>query len=215
MNNEVVMRLLADAGAIITDSHIVYTSGRHGKAYVNKDALYVHTGATSQLCAMIADHYNADRVDIVIGPTIGGVVLSQWVAHHLSAKRSAGEVMSVYAEKEGEGEDKKLVIKRGYDQLVSGKNVLVVEDVLTTGGSARKVVEAVRALDGKVIGLSVLCNRGGVKPSDVGDVPLLALTTVTMDSWPEEECTLCKEGVPVNTSLGKGKAFLEKRQAAV
>jgi orotate phosphoribosyltransferase len=215
MNSEAVMRLLADAGALITDSHIVYTSGRHGAAYVNKDALYVHTKATSELCALMADHYDAQEVDVVIGPTIGGVVLSQWVAYHLNAKRSSGETLSLYAEKEGEGEDKKLVIKRGYDLLIPGKKIVVVEDVVTTGGSARKVIESVRALNGNVVALSVLCNRGGIKPADIGDVPIHALTTVSLDSWAEEECRLCQQGVPINTSVGKGKAFLDKRGAHV
>lgn len=215
MNSEGVMRLLADAGALISDSHIVYTSGRHGAAYVNKDALYVHTKATSELCALMAAEYDPHEIDVVIGPTIGGVVLSQWVAHHLNLKRKSGETLSLYAEKEGEGEDKKLVIKRGYDLLIPNKKIVVVEDVITTGGSARKVIESVRALKGNVVALSVLCNRGGIKPSDIGDVPIHALTTVSLDSWAEEECALCKSGVPINTNVGKGKAFLEKRGAHV
>jgi orotate phosphoribosyltransferase len=215
MSNDLVMKLLSDAGAIITNSHIVYTSGRHGNAYVNKDALYVHTKATSELCKAMADNYDADEIDVVIGPTIGGVVLSQWVAHHLNAKRSSGETLAVYAEKDGEGEDKKLIIKRGYDLLVPDKNVLVVEDVVTTGGSARKVVESARALGAKIVGVSVLCNRGGITSKDIGDVPLHALTNVTLESWAEEECPMCKDKTPINTNVGKGKAFLEKHGAKV
>lgn len=215
MNSEAVMRLLADAGALISGSHIVYTSGRHGSSYVNKDALYVHTKATAELCGVMASQFDAQEIDIVIGPTVGGVVLSQWVAHHLNAKRKSGETLSLYAEKEGEGEDKKLVIKRGYDLLVPGKKVVVVEDVVTTGGSARKVIEAVRELKGNVVALCVLCNRGGIKPSDVGDVPIHALTTVSLESFAEDECKMCKENMPINTSVGKGKAFLEKRGALI
>ncbi len=213
MDNQAIMQVFTELGAITLNSHFVFTSGRHSNAYINKDALYVHTQAISKLCKLMADEYDADKVDVVIGPTIGGVVLSQWVTHHLNARRSSGETLSLYAEKEGEGEDKKFVIKRGYNLHIPGKNVVVVEDLLTTGGSARKVIECVRSLKGNVLGLSVLCNRGQVSPQDVGNVPIKTLINFTLNSWTEEECQLCKDNVPINTNLGKGKAFLERRAA--
>jgi len=215
MNNEATMQILTKVGAVITNSHIVYTSERHGNTYINKDALYLHTQDTSQLCKVMAAQYNADQIDVVIGPIIGGVVLSQWVTHHLNNERSSGETLSIYAEKEGEGEDKKLVIKRGYDAYIPGKNVVIVEDILTTGGSARKVIEIVKALGGNVIALSAICNRGGIKPADVCNVPIHALTSISLDSWSEQDCPLCKEKVPINTSIGKGKIFLQKHGAGV
>jgi orotate phosphoribosyltransferase len=211
MNDELVMQKLVDLGAVITDSHIVYTSGRHGATYINKDALYKHTQRTAELCQSMSSDFDAQEIDVVIGPTIGGVVLSQWVAHHLNARRSSGETLSLYAESEGEGPDKKFIIKRGYDAFIPGKNVVVVEDVLTTGGSARKVIELVHALGGNVIGLSVLCNKG-VKPAAVANTPIHALINVVVGSWAEDECQLCAEGIPINTSVGKGKVFLEKQR---
>ncbi len=215
MDSKTIMQTLNDVGAIITDSHIVYTSGRHGTSYVNKDVLYLHTKITSDLCKAMSERYDANQIDLVAGPTIGGVVLSQWVTHHLNAKRTKGEILALYAEEEGEGEAKRRIFKRGYDLCIPGKTVVVVEDLLTTGGSARQVVEAVRTLGGNVVGLSVLCNRGNVKAANVGDVEIHALTKVDMDSWPEKECPLCRDRIPVNTSVGKGKAFLEKRSTAV
>lgn len=206
MSKDDVMALLADAGALVTNSHIVYTSGRHGSAYINKDALYVHTEATSKVCEMMARSYDADAVDVVAGPTIGGVVLSQWVAYHLTKQRKSGETLAVYAEEEGA--EKNRLFKRGYDNHIRGKNVVIVEDVVTTGGSVAKVVEAVKALGGNILGASILCNRGGVGPEAMGGVKLNALTNVTLDSYAEEECPLCKDGVPINTAVGKGKAYL-------
>ena len=158
-----IMQLFAQAGAIISDSHFVYSSGRHSSVYVNKDALYLHTGIVAQLCALMAQAYNAQEIDVVVGPVLGGIVLSQWVAHALNERRSTGETLAVYAEKEGDGPEKTFVFHRGYDRYLAGKNILVVEDVLTTGGSARQVIEAVRGQGGNVIGLSALCNRGGVQ----------------------------------------------------
>ena len=209
MHQQEVMQVLAKLGAVITGSHIVYTSGKHGSAYVNKDTVYPHTVDTSRLCRAIAVQFVNDRVETVIGPAIGGVILSQWTAHHLT-KMYEREVYGIYAEKSEDGDS--FVIKRGQDKLIPGKNILVVEDVLTTGGSAKKVVEAVRAMGGNVIGLGVLCNRGGITPEDVAEVPkLMALAEVTLDAWDEATCPLCAQGVPINTDVGKGREFLARK----
>ena len=211
MNEQEVLQVLGKVGAVIADSHIVYTSGKHGTAYVNKDAVYPHTAETSHLCHAIAERFANDNVQVVIAPAIGGVILSQWTAHHLT-EMNGHEVLGVYAEK-SEGGDA-FVIKRGYDKLIAGKNVLVVEDVLTTGGSAKKVVEATREIGGNVIGLGVLCNRGGITPQDVADVPkLTALVNVKLDAWDEATCPLCEQNVPINTDVGKGREFLARKQA--
>lgn len=208
MKEQDVLQLLGNVGAVIKDSHIVYTSGKHGTAYVNKDAVYPHTKETSDLCRAIAEQFAGDGVDVVVAPAIGGVILSQWTAHHLSEITGA-EVLGVYAEKT---ENDAFVIKRGYDKIVAGKNVLVVEDVLTTGGSVKKVIETVRALGGNVIGLGVLCNRGGITPSDVSNPPsLFALVNVKLDSWDEADCPLCAQNVPINTDVGKGREYLAKK----
>lgn len=207
-----VMKILSKVGAVITGSHIVYTSGKHGSAYVNKDALYPHTKETSDLCRIIAEQFADDGVETVIAPAIGGVILSQWTAHHLS-KITGREVFSVYAEKSDGGI---FVIKRGYGKFVSGKKVLVVEDVLTTGGSVKKVIEAVRAIGGNVLGLGVLCNRGGVALKDVADAPeLFAILNIKLDAWDEENCPLCAQGVPVNTDVGKGGEYLLKKKIII
>jgi orotate phosphoribosyltransferase len=214
MNDPKIMQMFADVGAIVTDSHFVYSSGRHSSVYINKDALYLHTKVISTLCQMMAQPYNADEVDVVVGPVLGGIVLSQWVAYYLNANRLSGETLAVYAEKEEDGTGKKFLFRRGYDKCIPGKNVLVVEDVLTTGGSARQVVELVRVHGGNVVGLSALCNRGGVEPRDVGDVPIHALITMDLETFTEAECPFCQQHMPVNTELGKGKAFLARQKTA-
>lgn len=210
MNEQEVLRILNEVGAVITDSHIVYTSDKHGTAYFNKDAIYPHTAETSRLCRAIAEQFADDKVEVVIAPAIGGVVLSQWTAHHLT-EMNGREVFSVYAEK-SEGGDA-FIIKRGYDKLIVGKRVLVVEDVLTTGGSAKKVIEATRAIGGNVIGLGVLCNRGGITREDMADIPKLeVLVNMNFDTWDEATCPLCEQDIPVNTDIGKGREFLARRR---
>ncbi|OGZ29230.1 MAG: phosphoribosyltransferase [Candidatus Nealsonbacteria bacterium RIFOXYC1_FULL_40_7] len=210
MDQQEVLQLLGRVGAVITDSHIVCTSGKHTKTYVNKDAVYPYTDETSKLCRAIAEKFANSGVQVVIAPAIGGVILSQWTANHLT-KLMGNEVLGVYAEKTDNGGA--FIIGRGYDKLVAGKNILVVEDVLTTGGSAKKVVEATRAIGGRVIGLGVLCNRGGITPQDVADVPeLFALANIKLDAWEEAECPLCAQNIPINTDVGKGREYLARKR---
>ncbi len=209
MNEQEILQIFAKVGAVITGSHIVYTSGKHGTAYIDKDAIYPHTTETSRLCRVIAKQFWDNDVDTVIAPAIGGAILSQWVAYHLS-EMTCRMVASTYAEK---SEDKNIfVIRRGYDYFIRKQNILVVEDVLTTGGSAKKVIEAVRALGGNIVGLAVLCNRGGIMPEDVANPPeLFALVNVKFDAWDERECPLCAQNIPINTDVGKSREYLARK----
>lgn len=205
MTQQEIQALFEEVGAIITNSHIVYTSGKHGNAYINKDAVYPHTDKISKLCEEIAQRFSADAPDAVVAPALGGIILSQWTAYYLSQKLGR-TVYAVYAEKtEGGG----FVIKRGYDDLIKGKKVLLVEDVLTTGGSIKKVMEVVRTIGADIVGVAALCNRGGITSADIGIVPKFeTLMSITLDSWEEKDCPLCKQGVPINIKVGKGREFL-------
>lgn len=210
MNEEGVLKIFKKVGAIVTGSHVVYASGRHGSTYVNKDVIYPHTQETSCLCRAIAERFANDNVEVVIAPAIGGVILSQWTAHHLS-RINRHEVFCVYAEKSDSGDV--FVIKRGYDKFVTNRRVLVIEDILTTGGSAKKVIVATRAIGGNVIGLGVLCNRGGITLKDVANIPkLVSLINLKLDTWDETDCPLCKDDLPINIDIGKGREFLERKR---
>lgn len=107
MNDPQIMQIFSSVGAIVTNSHFVYTSGRHSSIYINKDALYAHTKIISSLCQLMAHPYNADQIDVVVGPVLGGIVLSQWVAHHLNNNRTTGETLAIFAEKGDDSLDKK------------------------------------------------------------------------------------------------------------
>lgn len=203
-----ILILLERVGAIINNSHIVYTSGRHGRSYVNKDALYPHTTETSFVCSCIAHEFADAGVEVVAGPTVGGVIMAQWVAHHLSSITGA-PVLAIYAEEES-GSERKRIFRRGYDDIINGKKVLVVEDILTTGGSARKVVDAVYAHGGTPIGLGALCNRGNLNAESFNVPHFMALVEISLESWEASECPLCRDGVPVNTKVGKGATFSRK-----
>ena len=183
------MQIFSSVGAIVTNSHFVYTSGRHSSIYINKDALYAHTKIISSLCQLMAHPYNADQIDVVVRPVLGGIVLSQWVAHYYNNNRST--VNAGYICQKGDDSlDKKFFFGRGYDKFISSRNILVVEDLFTTGGSVRQVVETVRGYGGNVVGVSVLCNRGNVQSSDVGNVPIHALISLSLGDLYEGRMSL-------------------------
>lgn len=209
MNEAEVLDLLQKVGAFRA-GHFVFVSGLHADTYVNKNAMYPFTREMSKLCKSIAEQFVGKHVEAVVGPSTGGIILSQWVAYHLS-ELEGREVYGTYADKDDEDG---FVIKRGYDSVIKGKNTLVVEDLVTTGGSLRKVISAARSVGANVIGAVAICNRGGVTKEAIGDPPeFLSLLTVHLEQWPESECDLCRTGIPVNTDVGHGKDFLARQQS--
>lgn len=209
------LAILEKTGAIVTNDHFVYTSGKHGSVFIRKDKLYPHTALTSKICKMIAQATKDWDVEIVVGPSLGGIILSQWTAYHLS-KLTKKEVLSVFTEKvydDKEAFDRPQMFKRGYDALVKGKRVLVVEDLTTTGMSVKKVVDRVKEAKGKVVGVYVLLNRN---PKEVNkalmNAPFHSLSVFKAEAWEEEKCPLCKKQIPISTVVGHGKEFLAKHK---
>lgn len=200
MNQEEVRELFERMGAIVP-GHFVYASHKHGRFYINKDAIFINPKKVSLLCREIAEMFALNGIKIVIAPASGGIALSQWTAYHLS-EMSKQEVFSVYAEKSDEG---KFVIKRGYDKKIDGQKVLLIEDVINTGETIRKVAEAVQNARGEIVGIAALCNRGAEKK--IGDIPIQALLNLDLESWPPGEgfCPLCTAKIPINLGLGHGK----------
>ncbi len=206
MNEDQVLEVLQKVGAFRA-GHFVFTSGRHSDTYVNKDALYPFTHDTSILCKEMAERYKDSGVEAVIGPAVAAAILAQWTASHLT-DFTGREVYATYADKDGNGG---FIIKRGYDKLIAGKKTIVVEDLTTTGGSIKKVVDAALAIGADVIGVAVLCNRGGVTAEMVGAPLLESLVKIELDSWEEADCDLCESKIPVNTDVGHGREFVAKQ----
>lgn len=194
-----VIEILTEVGAILPNDHFVGTSGRHLEAYVNKDALFPHTKYSSEIGEHFAKaHADAD-IDVVAAPALGGIILSQWTAHHLSTL-TGKEILGVYAEKK----DGDLVFTRGYDKLIKGKNVLVIEDLTTTGGSLKKVIQSVQDVGGTVVAASVMVNKDESITSETFGVPFTALAQYSVKSYEASECPMCKNNIPINTSVGHG-----------
>lgn len=208
MQSTNIVTILKQVGAVITDSHFVYTSGKHGSVYINKDTLYPHTRLASRVGNMIAQKFKNQAVDVVAGPALGGIILSQWTAFHLSRLKHKN-VLGVYTEKDDRGHQ---IFRRGYDQLIKDKKVLVVEDLTTTGGSVAQVVASIKVAGGQVVSVCVMVNRDPKHvTSQVIGAPLTALGVIPAAAFDAVNCPLCKSHVPINTALGHGREYLAQK----
>lgn len=203
------LKILKKTGAILTDGHFVGVSGRHMPVYINKDAFLPHTAEVSKIGKLFADKFKNRKIEIVIGPAVGGIPLSQWTAYHLS-KINHKEVLSVFTEKTlTDGQ----VLRRGYDSLVKGRRILIIEDTVTSGSSIKKVIKAVKDAGGKIISVGIMTNRDPkiVNEKNIG-APISALAVLHVPSYEPNKCPLCKKGIPINTKFGHGKKFLESKK---
>lgn len=208
MNSKQIIAILKKDGGYITNSHIILTSGKHTDAYINKDAIYPHTKDIAKICLEIAKKFKNKNIEAVAAPALGGIILSQWVAYHLSCLTKK-TVLGIYTEKTP---DRNQILTRGYDKLIKGKRTLIVEDVTTTGGSVQKVIASVKANNGKPVAVAVIANRDPINiTSKLFGMPFFALTNVIMQAWDEKDCMLCKKGIPINTTIGSGKVLSLKR----
>lgn len=209
-----VISILTSVGAVLINDHFVYTSGKHGSVYINKDTLYTHPVQTAHVGKMFAQKFKNRKIDVVVAPAIGGTILSQWTAYWLS-RLIRRDVRSCYTEKDkgtlaGASESGQ-IFRRGYDQVVRGKRVLVLEDLTTTGISVKKTVDTVRETGGKVVAVCVMVNRD---PKEVNSrtigAPFSALGILKADAYDEADCPLCARGIPVNVSVGHGKQYMNE-----
>lgn len=205
--NEVI-EILTKVGAIISGSHFVGTSGLHFDTYVNKDFLYPHTKETSHICKIFAEKYKDKNIEVVIGPALGGIILSQWTAYFLS-EISGREVMGIYTEKSSDGGQ---IFTRGYENFVNGKNVLIVEDVVTTGGSLLKTAQTVKNAGGNLIATCAMVNKNKDLNSNTIGLPFDFLANLYVTTYEAQNCPLCKNNVPINTKVGHGKKFIELKK---
>lgn len=201
-----ILDILKETNALITNSHFVYTSGKHGSVYINKDAIYPYTNRASEVGRLFAEKVKTRNIEAVVGPALGGIILSQWTAHHLSLLRNK-TILGLHTEKTL---DKNQVFTRGYDKLIKGKNILIVEDLTTTGGSVRKVVDSVKNAGGKVIMVGVMIDRSanGINKKTIG-APFFTLGSLPMEAYEQKDCPLCKKNISINTTVGHGKKYLE------
>jgi orotate phosphoribosyltransferase len=179
MSQDSVMAVFEETGALLR-GHFLLTSGLHSPNYLQCAKVLQHTGHAETLGRALADRFRGNGVDVVVAPAIGGIVIGHEVARALG-------VRSIFTEREGGA----MRLRRGFE-IAGGERVLVVEDVITTGGSTRETIDAVRASGGEVIGAGSIIDRSG-GAADVG-VPRAALATLSVVTHEPGDCPLCREG---------------------
>ncbi len=179
MEKEQAIQIFTDAGALM-QGHFKLTSGRHSNRYMQCAQVLKNPDDTEKLAKHLAEAFAGEKIDIVVGPAMGGIIVAYEVARQL-------KVPGIFCERQ-EG---KMTLRRGFS-VGKGDRVLVVEDVVTTGGSVVEVMDVVKAAGAEVVGVGVLVDRSGGKV-DFG-VRKEAVLTMEIESWEAEECPMCKEG---------------------
>ena len=181
MNN--VEELFQKSGAILK-GHFLLASGLHSPIYWEKFQVLQSPNYTEQLCRMIATHVQKQNIQVVAGPTTGGIILAFETARQLG-------VRGIFAEREGAAER---AFKRGFS-INPGERVLIVDDILTTGRSIHQVIAAVTKLGGEIIGIGILVDRSeqGVEFG----FPLFSCLRSITPTYTPQDCPLCAKNIPL------------------
>jgi orotate phosphoribosyltransferase len=181
MTDKEILRIFREHGALL-EGHFILSSGLHSDRYIQCALVLQHPRVAEQLCSELAAKLHRMGATVVAAPALGGVIVSHEVARALGLR-------ALFTERQ-EGV---MTLRRGFS-LAAGEPTLVVEDVITTGGSTRETMAAVEQAGGKVVGVGALIDRSGGK-ADLG-VPKAALVTLSVQNYDPANCPLCKSGLP-------------------
>ena len=191
MSEKEVEDLLIETSAIM-EGHFLLTSGLHSPRYVEKFNVLQKPVYTEKLCRAMAEKFKDANIETVVGPVTGGILLAHETGKALGTR-------AIFTERE----NGKMTFRRGFT-LHEGERVLIVEDIVTTGGSIREVIDVVKEHGGIPVAVSMLVDRSGGKAT-FGDVPSTALLHMDVQTYKPEECPLCKAGIPMAKRGRTGK----------
>ncbi len=191
MSESEIKDIFIKTGAIL-HGHFLLTSGLHSDTYIEKFSVLKHPKFTEILCKEMAKRYINDNVELVIGPMTGGILLAHEVGKALNTE-------AIFCERE----NGKMTLKRGFE-IQKNQRVLIVEDIVTTGGSIKEVVEVVKSFGGNIIGIVMLVNRSG-KELIFDGVKSKALLNLNVSTYKADECELCKKNTPLTKRGRTGK----------
>lgn len=183
MTEAEVKELFIKTNAIM-EGHFLLTSGLHSPMYVEKFNVLQHPVYTQQLCEALAEKFADEKIETVVGPVTGGILLAHEVGKALGTR-------AIFTERE----NGKMTFRRGF-KLAAGERVLIVEDIVTTGGSIKEVIEAVKEQGGIPVGIGMLVDRSGGKASFDG-IPYKALLHLDVTTYQPDNCPLCQAGQPM------------------
>ena len=181
MQSDEVIEKFRNAGALL-EGHFVLTSGLHSPVYLQCALVLQHPRDAEEFGRSIAEHFQGENIQTVAAPAIGGIVIGHEVARALGAR-------FIWTERQNGA----MILRRGFS-VSPGERILVVEDVVTTGGSTRETVSALQACGAQVVAAASVIDRSSGN-ADVG-VPRIALATLAVPSVDPAICELCKRGEP-------------------
>ena len=181
LSKDELLMMLKDAGVLL-EGHFILTSGRHSNQYLQMAQALQDAKLTEKLCKNLLEHFKDTEIDLVISPAVGGILVGYEISKQLGVK-------NIFCEREQEI----MTLRRGFE-INPGERVLVVEDVVTTGGSVKEVVKVVEESGGIVAGIGVLADRSNGRITF--NCPFKALLSLDIISYDEQECPLCKQGLP-------------------
>jgi len=187
-----VLKIFRNTGALL-EGHFLLTSGRHSNQYFQCAKVLQYPYYTAEICSIITEHFKKYAINTVIAPAMGGMIVGYEVARQLNKR-------SIFTERE----NKEMTLRRGFT-LSKGEKVLVCEDVITTGGSVKEVIEIVKKFDAVVIGVASIVDRSNGKV-DFG-YPLFSTLKLDVVSYEPSDCTICKEGKLELVKPGSRKVF--------
>ncbi|MCS6884203.1 MAG: orotate phosphoribosyltransferase [Acidobacteriota bacterium] len=179
MNQQEVLELFVKRGALL-EGHFLLSSGLHSSQYLQCALVLQYPNDAEQLASALAEHFRYDAVDVVVAPALGGIIIGHETARKLAAR-------SIFTERE----NGQMKLRRGF-QITPQERVLVVEDVVTTGGSTREVIKVVESAGGQVIAVGCIIDRSGGR-ADLGK-RLVSLAVLQIPAYEPAACELCATG---------------------
>jgi orotate phosphoribosyltransferase len=194
MNSDRVLSIFKETGALL-EGHFLLTSGLHSNQYFQCAKVLQYPGHCESLCGVIAAHFRSHRIDLVIAPALGGIVVGQEVGRQLG-------VRTIFAERK----DGAMQVRRGFE-IAAGERVLVCEDVVTTGGSVQEVINLVLARNAVLAGVACIVDRsGGTVCFDHAPEPLVPVLRLSAVTYTPDNCPLCTQGIPAVKPGSRGNA---------
>jgi orotate phosphoribosyltransferase len=191
LHEEPVLEVFRQAGALL-EGHFLLTSGLHSPKYLQCAKVMEDPARTERLCTQLARGLAGDRIECVVGPAVGGILVAYELARAL-------KVRTIYAERQ----DGQMTFRRGF-AIGAGERVLLAEDVVTTGGSLLEVKKLVEASGGQVVAVASLVDRTSGRDIGLG-LPLVSLVKVDVPTYSPESCPLCTADVPLVSPGRTGK----------